>query len=139
MSIILDSNIFFSAIIKNAITREIITKSKQDFLMPLIVFEEFKKYKEEIIRKSGLDYLSFRQVVIKVMKYIKLVKDKQFENYFKEALTIMKDIDEKDAIFIACALAFNCPVWSNDPHFKRQNKVKTFTTKEILNFLKDSK
>ncbi len=132
MNIILDSNIFFSALIRDSTVRKIITKSNNCFLFPLIIFEEFKKYKEELIKKSKLDYSSFREAVINIMKHVKLVKDEQFENKFEEALSIMKKIDEKDTSFIACALAFDCPVWSDDPHFKRQNKIQVFTTKDML-------
>lgn len=135
MNIILDSNIFFSALIRDSTVRRIVTQSNHLFLFPLIIFEEFKKYKEEIIKKSKLDYHSFREVVINLMKHVKLVKDEQFEDKFEEALNIMKEIDEKDTSFIACALAFNCPVWSDDPHFKKQNRIEVFTTKDMVNLI----
>lgn len=133
MNIVLDSNIFFSALIRDSTIREIITKSNYTFLFPLIIFEEFKKYKEELIEKSGLDYSSFREIVINIMKHVKLIRDSQFESHFKEALSIMEKIDEKDTSFLACAIAFNCPIWSDDKHFQKQNKVRVLTTKDIIN------
>jgi len=50
----------------------------------------------------------------------------------EEANEIMGNIDSDDVLFIATALAFNCPIWSEDKHFKQQDKVKVFTTKELL-------
>jgi predicted nucleic acid-binding protein len=50
----------------------------------------------------------------------------------KDAHKEMKDIDEKDTPFLALALQLNCPVWSDDNHFKQQNVVNVYTTKEIL-------
>ena len=48
------------------------------------------------------------------------------------AFEIMKDIDEKDAPFLALAMQFSCPVWSNDRHFQRQTAVKVYTTGNIV-------
>jgi predicted nucleic acid-binding protein len=44
----------------------------------------------------------------------------------------MKDIDEKDTHYVALALKLNCPIWSNDTDLKKQNKVKIYNTKELL-------
>ncbi len=43
----------------------------------------------------------------------------------------MSKIDKNDVVFIAAALALNCPIWSDDKHFKKQKEIKIFTTKEI--------
>ena len=43
----------------------------------------------------------------------------------------MNEIDPDDVIFIATALAFNAIVWSDDIHFKMQNRVKSLTTDEM--------
>ena len=46
---------------------------------------------------------------------------------------ILKDIDVTDSPFLALALALNCSIWSNDGHFKQQNKVDAHITKELTN------
>jgi len=40
----------------------------------------------------------------------------------------MKDIDEKDTPFLALALKLQCPVWSNDGDFEKQNLVEVYKT-----------
>ncbi len=51
----------------------------------------------------------------------------------------MKVIDIKDAPFIALALKLKIPIWSNDKHFKKQQKVVSYTTDEIMtNFLENT-
>ena len=50
-----------------------------------------------------------------------------------EAEQIMKDIDVKDSIFIALALSTpNDDIWSEDKHFKRQEKVRVWKTEELM-------
>jgi len=48
----------------------------------------------------------------------------------------MREIDVDDAPFLALAMLLNCPIWSNDVHFKRQQIVKVFNTKEVLSLLR---
>ncbi len=50
----------------------------------------------------------------------------------------MKYIDEKDTPFLALALQLNCPVWSNDKHFKQQNIAEVYTTEKISELLKNT-
>ena len=53
-----------------------------------------------------------------------------------EAKKIIGDIDQDDVTFIALALAIpNNGIWTEDKHFKKQNKIKIWSTKEILDLL----
>ncbi len=45
---------------------------------------------------------------------------------------IIGKIDKDDILFVATALAFNCPIWSDDKHFQKQKNVTVFTTKDIF-------
>ena len=67
-----------------------------------------------------------------ILKKINKIPKEEYEDKIKEAYEIMKDIDEKDTHYIALALKLNCPIWSNDNDLKKQNKVKVYNTKELL-------
>ena len=54
MNIIIDSNVLFSALIKNSFTRRIILEYQGLFLFPSIIFEETERHKEELLKKSGM-------------------------------------------------------------------------------------
>ena len=73
--------------------------------------KEFKKYKKN---KSFIDAL-----------------DKILEK-LKEANKLMGHIDQDDVVFLACALSLNIPIWSDDKDFKKQEKIKTFTSQEMV-------
>jgi len=61
-----------------------------------------------------------------------VIKTDNFIKYKNFAEKIIGDIDKDDVQFIALALAFNCPIWSDDRHFQKQNKIKVITTKEMI-------
>jgi len=69
---------------------------------------------------------------------LNLVKQEEIEKFLPEAREIMDKIDPKDSIFISCALAHNAGIWSEDNDFLMQNKVKTITQKEIIDFILDN-
>lgn len=65
--------------------------------------------------------------------YIKIIDPDCYSNHLKYANELMGHIDIKDVPFLACALAYDCPIWSNDNHFQKQKIVKIFKNKDILN------
>jgi len=52
-----------------------------------------------------------------------------FELYAPEY--ILRNIDITDSPFLALAMALVCSIWSNDGHFKQQDKVVVYTTKDL--------
>ena len=133
MPIILDSNIFISALIKNCLTRAIILFSGQRFLLPEYSIIEIKNHEAEIFRKSKLSKKNYYVLMKKLMKYVEIVQIKDILKYKKKAQKIMEKIDEEDVLFVACALAYpQSIIWSNDKHFKLQKAIKTYNTFELL-------
>ncbi len=96
--------------------------------------QEVEKYKGLILQKSKLTEEQFCFVLEKIREKVALLADEIVETRFDETFQIMKDIDVKDSPFLAAALATNSAIWSDDPHFKRQNKVKVRTTAELVRF-----
>ncbi|MEK6828645.1 MAG: PIN domain-containing protein [Nanoarchaeota archaeon] len=137
MLIVLDSNILISAIIKDRITRKIIMSSDNEFLLPEYSFIEIRKHENYILSKSQLSKEEFGILIKRLLKYIKIVKTEDVLLYQEKAMTIMGKIDEDDVIFIATALTFKCPIWSDDSHFKLQKDVKIYDTKEMADLTAD--
>jgi len=59
MNIVLDSNILFSALIKNSTTRKIILDYDGFFLFPSYIFIEMEHHKDELYKKSELSEKEF--------------------------------------------------------------------------------
>jgi len=136
MNIVIDTNIFISALIKqDGLAREIIINSGENFLFPEYEFQEVYKYKEEISKKSGYSDIEFIQAISLLLNNMRIVKYEEIRDYYNESVEIMSKIDSKDIIFIATAFALNAIIWSDDAHFKMQNRIKCLTTKEMKTFL----
>lgn len=132
MNIVVDTNRFISALIKDGNVRWIILNTKDTLIFPEFEFQEIMKYKEEILEKSGLSDDEFDILFLSLLSKVKIIETEQIMNYKEEADSIMKEIDPDDSIFIATALAFKCPIWSEDNHFKQQSLVEVITTNEMF-------
>lgn len=136
MNIIIDSNILFSALIKDSITRQMILEYDNLFLFPEYIFEEIKEHKQELLEKSQMNKEDFNKLLQIILKKVAIVPNEILTPYKKQALEIIKDIDRDDVIFIACALAYpNSIIWSDDKKLKKQNQIKILNTKEIIETL----
>jgi len=125
-TIVIDANILISALIKKSTTRKILLDSKFNFIFPELGIEEIYFYKKHIFKKSRLSEREFYKLLLRIFKYVKLVPLPIIYKFKEEADKIIGHIDKDDVIFIATALAFKCPVWSDDRHFKLQKTVKVY-------------
>lgn len=132
MNIVIDTNIFISALIKNGLTREIIINSPFNFFIPEQELIEIKKYEKLLIGKSETSEEDLRDLIRKLLKYINIIRNDNLIEYKFEADEIMSKIDNDDVQFIAAALSLKCPIWSEDKHFQKQKEIKILTTKDIL-------
>jgi len=133
MKLVLDSNIIFSALIKKSTTRNIILSDVFELHAPEYIFSEITKHKELLLKKSKMNEEELDVLLLLLQKHIRLVpKEKYNENMVALAEDILKDIDITDSPFLALAMALNCSIWSNDGHFKQQDRVEVHTTKELI-------
>ena len=130
--IVIDSNILFSALVKDSTTRKIILKYNNFFLFPLFIIEEMQKHKDILLKKSGMKKQEFDTLLSIILKKVKIITEKELYPYKRQAIELVKEIDIKDAIFVACALAYNCALWSDDKKLKQIKEIKVMDTKEII-------
>jgi predicted nucleic acid-binding protein len=131
-SFVLDTNIIFSALLKESTARKIILADIFNLFAPEFVFTEIKKYEELILKKSRLKRENFELLLLLIQSHIAVIPSIEFSGFLQEAEEEMEAIDIKDAPFIALALKLNIPVWSNDLHLKQQKKVAAYNTSEIM-------
>lgn len=137
MRFILDTNILLSALIKDSITRKIIIQSEWNFYYPEMSFHEVRKYKELVLKKSGMSETEYHKLLNLLLKKINIVPDERIMNYLEEAKKIMVLIDPDDVIFVATK--FSIPdsiIWSDDTDFDKQLEVKVFKSAIIINLFK---
>jgi len=69
-----------------------------------------------------------------IQKRIKLIPYEEFKSFINKAEKFSPDT--KDTEYLALALKFNCALWSNDKKLKTQDKVKVYSTEDLINELK---
>jgi predicted nucleic acid-binding protein len=132
MSIVIDTNVFISALMKDGATRNILLHEKIEFISISFSEEEIRKYRELILKKSNLDEETLDNIFEQLKNKVTFLDDAIIGKYFEEAKKIMWDIDPKDTPFIAAALATQSDIWSNDKHFEKQDRIKVWKTKNLI-------
>src|SRR3989338_1562779 len=136
MRVIVDSNRIISALIKEGVSRKILSSKNIEFSTVDYVMGEISKYKPMILKKSSMSKAEVDTLFSLVMENVNIIHEEDIKANMKPALEIMKDIDTKDAPFIAAALAIpNDGIWSHDRHFEKQKKVKQWLAKNLLRYI----
>ena len=73
MNIVIDTNIFISAMIKEGVTREILVNSENLFLFPEFELTEIKNHRNEIIEKSKLSEKEFDILFLRLLNYVRII------------------------------------------------------------------
>ncbi|MCB9358349.1 PIN domain-containing protein [Candidatus Woesearchaeota archaeon] len=132
MKLVVDSNVFFSALIKDSASRKIIQEKKHTLFLPYYFFVEFLKYSNALKEKSKLSEKEFDILVSDLLDCFIIVQKESLFLCKNEAEHIVKDIDPDDTLFIACCLAKEASLWSDDKALKKQGKIKVISTPELL-------
>ncbi|HMA83966.1 MAG TPA: PIN domain-containing protein [Candidatus Thermoplasmatota archaeon] len=122
--------------LKDGLTREIITSNSINFYSIDYVIEELNKYQSYILKKAHMSKTDFDLLFDLVFDQIQIVDDNIVKKYMNEAMSIMKDIDIKDSPILACALSIpNEGIWTADKDFEKQTKIPIWKTKELKDYV----
>ncbi|SRR3989344_5448878 len=133
MRLVVDTNILFSFFWNDSFTKKLLISKKFDLISPKISIKELKKYSEDIIKRTGINRPKFKEYLDNLKKFVIFTDEKEYSDFLREATEISPD--KADSRFFALCLKNNCPLWSKDSLLKRQNKVKVFSTEEIIKFI----
>ena len=128
--IVLDTNTLFSCLLKeSSITRQNIF-SQTEVTLHVCKFSiiELFRHKEKILKYTELPEEELLEVYYKVLKKVNIF-DEAFLSVesLEQAISLCKDIDEKDAIFVAVTLELDGVLWTGDLKLKEGLAEKGFT------------
>ena len=132
MSLVIDANVVISALIADSKTRELIVTLEPDLLTPAYVHEEIETYEDLIVEKSGMEPERVAQFVDLLFQYIETVPVSDFHSSIEPAKTAIGDTDPNDVLYLACAIAHDAAIWSDDADFDEQDLVETYTTRDVI-------
>ena len=103
-----------------------------ELLTPEVIHGEIGNYEALIVEKSEMEADRVQQFIDLLFQYIETVPASEFYPYIDEAEEAISDIDPDDVMYVACALAREAGVWSDDSDFDEQDLVPVFTTGEVV-------
>ena len=133
MDLVIDANVIFAILIKDSINLDLLFKNEIYLYAPEFLFTEFGEYEKIIGEKTERSEDEFNKLLGILQNKIVIFAREEIEPFLEEAKRICPDKD--DAPYFALALKFNIPIWSNDKKLKEQNKIKVYSTQDILNLL----
>jgi predicted nucleic acid-binding protein len=132
MRLVIDTNIAFSLLKKDSFTRRLFKEHPLDLYSHKFILEELEEHSEEVceLLNISLDKSERIKEILSKLVNLKIKISPQQLNWAKSLIS-----DPDDASYLALSLKLNCPIWSEDPHFKQQSIREVFTTEELKEFL----
>jgi len=126
MKLVIDANVVISALIADSKTRELIVTLEPDLLTPAFAYDEIENYEDLIVEKSGLEPNPVEQFIDLLFQYIEVVPADDFYLAIERADDAIGDTDPDDVLYLACAIARDAAIWSDDADFDEQDLVEVY-------------
>ena len=134
MKLVVDTNVLFSFFKKESETRRLILNFEiLELVTPSFCIDELNEHKELICEKSRLSNGEFEEVFDDLLIFVKVFSLSEYRDFLSDAKTISPDPDDID--LFALGLKLDCPIWAQEKSFKKQSKVKVFSTSDLISFL----
>jgi len=136
--LIVDTNVLISALVKKSTVRGLLLNPLFEFYVPEHCIEEIERHVGEISERSGFSVENVYLLLGVLLTSVQVVPAERVVKKYKEAEKIMGKIDRDDVPFLALALSFpNDGIWTEDKHFLKQDRVKVWRTRDLLELLRE--
>jgi predicted nucleic acid-binding protein len=129
-AIILDANILIRAVLGTRVLQLIESAADQvQFYAPDVAFADAMKYLPNLIARRDTQ-LAAEVALRRLMQIVQSVEIDMYSDYKAAALERIAKRDADDWHILACAMTFNCPIWTEDQDFFGSG-VATWTTDRV--------
>jgi predicted nucleic acid-binding protein len=144
MSIIVDTNIVFSAMLNPSATiGQIIIYGQRnqqfEFFAPNLLKEEIKRHRGKIIQASrAMDETTFEDIRDEIFSCIHFISEEQIPyEFWNNAIPFVRDVDMDDIAFVALTAYLDGKLWTGDKKLlsglEKSGFSPIITTEEIAN------
>lgn len=130
VTIIVDTNILFSALVnKNSKISSFLLEPHHALVMPKFGFIELFKHKEKICAVSKHSPDEILVILYELIRHVDFFdEDSISANALKQAWELVKDVDQKDLLFVALTLELNGLLWTGDTKLRTGLESKGFSS-----------
>lgn len=133
MRLVVDTNALVAALLRDSTARRILLNPALELHSPETLLEEVVEHKKEWVAKSGLPPDDLETLLDALLERVVIVPVRRFKTHLPAAQKAIGAVDENDTPFLAAALTVGADgIWSDDPDFQKQDLVKVFRTKDLL-------
>jgi predicted nucleic acid-binding protein len=129
MRVVVDANIAFRALAYGRGDLRTRMGSLDDgmFFAPFFVLVELYKHKERIQRQSALAEEAVLTALHELCEYLTFIREAEIAvGTWVEACRLTKDVDPKDAPYVALTLHLGAKLWTHDAELKQGLRAKGF-------------
>lgn len=136
-AIVLDANILIRAVLGRR-ARDLIAchAGTVHFLAPDVAFEDAHNHLPKILKRRGLAKEPALAVLAQLEQIVQLLPREYYGSFKEQSLNRISTRDPDDWPIVACSLALNCPVWTEDADFFGTG-IATWTTDRVEQYLRD--
>lgn len=133
MKVVIDANVLIAALIRPAVTREVLLYPFIEYYSPAFTLVELKKHEVEIVHKVKSGKSGYNLALKLILKRLKMMPDDYYTDCLAKANQVIGKIDKDDVPYMALALKIKADgIWSYDSDLRGQGIVRIFSTGELL-------
>ena len=127
--LVVDTNVFFSLLLRRhtAQRRRFLTDANHALYCPRFFFVELFKHKERIVQAAELNEDELLECLQELLARLHFVEEGSIPlGTWMEARRLCRDVDLKDAPFIALTLHLDGRLWTSDEELKTRLRPRGF-------------
>lgn len=126
-----DANVLLSAFLRDGVTRELLLHAPLELYAPSWLRYEVERNLLQIAEQKDLEERTVRVLMDQAMKRIQEVPEAVLAQHSERALKRCEQSGHKDAPYVACALAVEADLWTQDRKLAKEAGIRCITTSEL--------
>ncbi len=134
MRVVVDASVVVAALMADGTVRDVLLSSTDhEFFAPLYIQEEVGRNLSRIAARAHLGVETVTALIEDALQVIDLLPAATYSQVLPEAEAVATSVGAKgDEEYIDLAMVLDAPIWTLDKDFRRVKKVKTLSTRELI-------
>lgn len=131
MRLVADTNVVFSALFADGVTRALLLADGLSVVVPEYFSSEFANHRDEVRQRTGLEESDLDLLFALLFEDVTVVPREEFSDAIPVATEALGTVDPDDVPFLALAISLDVGIWTDDDHFQRQDLVPVWRTSDL--------